>query len=82
MFVGFIGAVVTLLATLPSLVTLWSEARVVPDAPMNVRLNPFNILAYPQLWTPAIRRAHGRLVMLGLCFVVCALLVLAAALAA
>ena len=54
------------LAGVAALVAAFSLCRHVwriPNVPLNVRMNPFNILAYRELWTPAVATASSRLTL-------------------
>ena len=56
---GLIGS-----AGFASLVAL--QGRHLPDQPLHTRLNPFNHLARPDTWTPAMRAANRRAVICGI----------------
>ena len=56
-------------------------ARSIPDLPAHARINPFNILALPDRWTPRIRTLHHWAVRCGLIFLMSVLVILALALA-
>jgi len=45
-----------------------------PDLPVSLRVNPFNILADPGRWTPEIRRLNQAGVRCGLVFIGAALM--------
>jgi hypothetical protein len=50
------------------------EARHVPSLPLRMRLNPFNILADRDLWTPKIHSLHRAALRCGLVFLGAAIL--------
>lgn len=55
-------------------VDLWRVTLRIPDLPLNVRLNPLNILAYREAWTPTVARASRRLTISAVCMLGFALL--------
>jgi len=69
----WIGAVVGLLGMGVCMGAIAIEARHVPNRPLHMRLNPFNILADQSLWTPEIRRLNRAAGRFGLLFVPCVL---------
>lgn len=65
--VALIGTVVmggvSGIAALFFAIDLWRKTWSIPGLPLNVRLNPFNIVAYRELWTPAVAAANRRLML-------------------
>jgi hypothetical protein len=47
------------------------EARRIPNLPLSMRLNPFNILADQSLWTPRVDALHRAGVRFGVLFIGC-----------
>lgn len=45
------------------------EARKVPNLPLHMRVNPFNVLSDRSLWTPEIHSLHRTALRCGLVFV-------------
>jgi len=68
-----IGALVGLLGMGVCMGAIAIEARHVPNRPLHMRLNPFNILADQSLWTPEIRRLNRAAVKFGVLFIACVL---------
>ena len=66
---GLIGAVLMMVLIA---VRSWS----IPDLPLHARLNPFNLLALPDRWTPEVRALHTWAVRCMGLFLVCTLLAL------
>ena len=62
----FAGGVIALLLELPFGFLLWRETRKIPDPPLSVRLNPFNILGHRDLWTAEVESVNKRMVQVGL----------------
>lgn len=58
------------------LLRLWSLVRRLQGLPLNVRINPINILAYRRYWTPEIEQLNKRLNVAGCVLIVCTLIVL------
>ena len=69
-----IGAIVGLLGMVVCMTAIAVEARRVPNRPLHMRLNPFNILADQSLWTPEIRKLNRTGVWFGLVSLACVLL--------
>ena len=69
-----IGAGASALTAGVAAIRLASEAKKIPNAPLNVRMRPINIVSYPELWTPGVRAANQRLIRAVLCFIVSVIL--------
>jgi hypothetical protein len=68
------GGVLSALAALVMMIDLAMRVRDVPNLPMHVRINPLNILARRDLWTPEIHAANRRLNVCVVGFIAFALL--------
>ena len=68
------GAIVGLLGMAFCRTAIAVEARRLPNRPLHIRLNFFNILADQGLWTPKIRKLNRTGVRFALVFLTCGLL--------
>jgi hypothetical protein len=62
---GLVGGALALLLQVPFGIALWRAVRKIPDLPLSIRLNAFNILACRDLWTPEVDAVHRRMVAAG-----------------
>jgi hypothetical protein len=60
---GLLGAAI-------SMVRIALAGKCIPDRPLHMRMNPFNILASPDRWTPEISALHRQAVRFMLVFVI------------
>jgi len=75
--IGATGFAIALASEIPLGYQLWRATRMIPDLPLSIRLNPFNILASRDRWTPEIAMINRRMVVtgvIGLGFVILTLL--------
>jgi hypothetical protein len=66
MILGSIGGGIALVCEIPLAFRLWRATRRAPDLPLSMRLNPFNILASRDRWTPEIEALNRSMVTAGL----------------
>jgi hypothetical protein len=74
---GLAGGAIALLLQVPFGIQLWRAVRRIPDLPVSIRLNAFNILACRDLWTPEVEAINKRMVAAGLTWLGFLLLVVA-----
>jgi hypothetical protein len=72
---GLAGGALALLLQVPFGIQLWRAVRKIPDLPLSIRLNVFNILACRDLWTPEVEAINRRMVAAGVTWLAFLLLV-------